>query len=58
VQTTVDGTKGVVLAEFDLEEIPVSGGAPVRRSGQLRFTMASGRQGWKIVEVTPRSFFS
>ena len=48
---------GVVLADVDLEGTPAGGGAPVRKSMRLRFTMDHGKQGWKVVEVSPRGFF-
>jgi hypothetical protein len=57
-QTTVEGARGVVLAEFEMEEIPLSGATPQRRQGQLKFEMQRGRKGWKIVDFTPRGFFS
>jgi hypothetical protein len=57
-QSTIEGARGVVLAEFDLEEIPPSGGMPQRRRGQLKFEMERGRKGWKIVDLNPRGFFS
>ena len=58
MQSTVEGSKGVVLAEFELEEIPRAGGTPQRRQGQLKFEMERGRKGWKIVDFNPRGFFS
>ncbi len=57
-QSTVEGPKGVVLVDFEMEEIPRAGGAPIRRNGQLRFEMERGRKGWKIVDFNPRGFFS
>ena len=57
-QSTVEGSKGVVLADFEMEEIPPSGGTPQRRQGQLKFEMERGRKGWKIVDFNPRGFFS
>ncbi len=57
-QSTIEGSKGVVLVDFELEEIPRTGGMPVRRSGSLRFEMERGRKGWKIVDFNPRGFFS
>jgi hypothetical protein len=57
-QSTIEGAKGVVLVDFELEEIPRDGGAPIRRSGQLKFEMERGRKGWKIVDFNPRGFFS
>jgi Ni/Co efflux regulator RcnB len=57
-QSTIEGAKGVVLVDFEMEEIPRSGGAPLRRNGQLKFEMERGRKGWKIVDFNPRGFFS
>jgi hypothetical protein len=57
-QSTIEGSKGVVLVDFDLEGIPRGGGAGVRRSSSLRFEMERGRKGWKIVDFSPRGFFS
>ena len=57
-QSTIEGPKGVVLVDFDLEEVPRAGGAPIRRNGQVKFEMERGRKGWKIVDFTPRGFLS
>ena len=57
-QSTIEGPKGVVLVDFDLEEIPRAGGAPIRRNGQVKFEMERGRKGWKIVDFNPRGFLS
>ena len=57
-QSTIEGPKGVVLVDIDLEEIPRAGGTPIRRSGQVKFEMERGRKGWKIVDFAPRGFFS
>jgi hypothetical protein len=57
-QSTIEGSKGVVLVNFDLEEVPRAGGAPIRRNGQVKFEMERGRKGWKIVDFTPRGFLS
>jgi hypothetical protein len=57
-QSTIEGPKGVVLVDFEMEEIPRSGGAPIRRNGQVKFEMERGRKGWKIVDFNPRGFFS
>ena len=53
-QSTVEGSKGVVLVDFEMEEIPRAGGTPIRRNGQLKFEMERGRKGWKIVDFNPR----
>ena len=57
-QSTIEGPKGVVLVDFQMEEVPRTGGAPIRRNGQVRFEMERGRKGWKIVDFAPRGFFS
>jgi len=57
-QSTIEGPKGVVLVDFELEEVPRAGGAPIRRNGQVKFEMERGRKGWKIVDFTPRGFLS
>jgi hypothetical protein len=57
-QSNVEGSKGVVLVDFQLEEIPRTGGAPIRRNGQVRFEMERGKKGWKIVDFNPRGFLS
>jgi len=57
-QSTIEGAKGVVLVDFEMEEIPRTGGPPLRRSGTLRFEMERGPKGWKIVDFSPRGFFS
>jgi hypothetical protein len=49
----------VVIVDFELEGQPLEEGAPpLRRNAQLRFEFVHGRNGWTIVEVTPREFFS
>jgi hypothetical protein len=57
-QSSIEGPKGVVLVDFEMEEIPRAGGAPIRRSGQVKFEMERGRKGWKIVDFNPRGFLS
>jgi len=61
-QTTTEGPKGVILVDFEMEEVPNSKtGAnvvPQRRNGQVRFELERGKKGWKIVDFSPRSFFS
>jgi len=56
--STVEGSKGVVMVDWDMEEIPKSGGSPQRRSGQIKFEMERTRKGWKIVNFNPRGIFS
>jgi hypothetical protein len=57
-QSTIEGPKGVVLVDFELEEVPRAGGAPIRRNGQVKLEMERGRKGWKIVDFNPRGFLS
>ena len=58
-QATADGTKGVALVDFEMEEIPSSGSVqPVYKHDQIRFEMQRGKKGWMIVDVKPRTFFS
>lgn len=61
-QTTTEGPKGVILVDIQMEEVPNStNGAnvvPQRREGQVRFELERGKKGWKIVDFSPRSFFS
>ena len=59
LQTTVEGSKGVVLVSFEMEEIPKTVGAqPQRKSSQVRFELERGRRGWRVVDFSPRAFFS
>jgi hypothetical protein len=58
LQTSEENDRGVVLAEFQLENEPRGGGQISRREGQLRFELERGAKGWKIVDFSPRGFFS
>ena len=58
-QTATDGPKGIALVDIQLEEIPRgSASPPIRKSGQMRFELERGKKGWKIVDFSPRNFFS
>ncbi|MFZ3214033.1 MAG: hypothetical protein WA188_21195 [Terriglobales bacterium] len=57
-QTATDGPKGIVLVDIQLEENPRGAAPPVRKSGQMRFELERGKKGWKIVDFSPRNFFS
>jgi hypothetical protein len=58
-EVTTDDQKGVVAVDFELEESAGAGSIdPLRKQDQLRFEMERGENGWKIVDVTPRTFFS
>ena len=58
VQTSEENSRGVILADFQLENEPRGGGRISRRQGQLRFELERGAKGWKIVDFNPRGFFS
>ena len=53
----IEGTKGVVLVDTELEQTPQGGGAPVRKRGQLRFELELGKKGWRVVDMRDRNFF-
>lgn len=56
---TVEGIKGVVLVDTEMEEIPRGNAAPPQRKrAQLRFELELGRKGWRVVDFRDRSFFS
>jgi len=57
-QTSIDGPKGIVLVDIQLEENPRGAAPPVRKNGQMRFELERGKKGWKIVDFSPRNFFS
>jgi len=58
-QTATDGPKGIALVDIQLEEIPRgSASPPIRKNGQIRFELERGKKGWKIVDFSPRNFFS
>jgi hypothetical protein len=57
MQTSTEDGHGVVLAEWQIEASTDSGGPPQRRDTQVRFELASGKDGWRIVDFSPRNFF-
>jgi len=58
-QSSTDGPKGIVLVDIQLEEIPRGATSPpIRKNGQMRFELERGKKGWKIVDFSPRNFFS
>ncbi len=57
LQSSVENGHGIVLADWQIEASRDSGGPPDRRDGQVRFECALGKDGWKVIELTPRSFF-
>jgi hypothetical protein len=54
----IEGTKGVILVDAQLEQTPANGGNPARKSSQLRFEIELGKKGWRITDVRDRNFFS
>jgi hypothetical protein len=54
---TEDAT-GVVLLDFEIEEVSPSSDTPVRRNDRLQLEIKKGKKGWKIVDLKPRAFFS
>ncbi len=58
LQTSEENGRGVILADFQVENEPRGGGRISRREGQLRFELVRGAKGWKIVDFNPRGFFS
>ena len=58
LQTSEEDNRGVILADFQVENEPRGGGRISRREGQLRFELERGPKGWKIVDFNPRGFFS
>ena len=57
LQATQEGSKGIVLASVEMEEVPKQGGQPQRRSSELRAQLERGKKGWRIVDFSPRNFF-
>lgn len=59
IQNSVEGPKGIVMVDFQMEEVPNgTNPSPIRKSSQIRLELERGRKGWKIVDITPRGFFS
>lgn len=53
-----EGAMGLVLLDFEIEEISRSSDTPVRRNERLQLEIKKGKKGWKIVDLKPRAFFS
>lgn len=58
VGTSVDGDKGSLAVDAEMEAQPRDGGAPAHRNEQLNFAVARTGERWKFVDLQPRSFFS
>lgn len=58
-QVAMDGRNGVALADFTIDARPTGGDQPdVRKSVSLRLVLAWDGKAWKIVNLSPREFFS
>jgi hypothetical protein len=57
LQTSQEEKRGVILADFQIENEPRGGGRLTRRQAQLRFELENTSKGWKIVDMSPRGFF-
>ena len=57
LQISKDDSRGLVLAEWQIESTRDSSGPPQRRQSQVRFELAPGKSGWQIVALSPRNFF-
>jgi hypothetical protein len=56
--TETSGESASSLVEIEVEAQPAGGNGPVtRKSGQLRVELIRAGNGWRIRELTPRSFF-
>jgi hypothetical protein len=58
VQSSFEQDKGMATVEFRLEGIPRDGSRAMRREQELTFEFIRTAKGWKIRDVSPRSFFS
>ena len=59
VSATAEGGRGTVVAEVELESVAQAGvTSPEHRSATLRLTLERGPKGWRIVDYSPRGFFT
>jgi len=57
--TAAEGGRGTVVAEVELEGVAQAGvTSPERRSATLRLILERGPKGWRIVDYSPRGFFT
>lgn len=57
-ETSLDGDKASIAVEAEMEAEPRNGGAVSRSNERLNFVAANAGDGWKFVDLQPRSFFS
>lgn len=55
--STIEGNKGIVMVDWQMEEIGREG-SPQRREGQIRFEFMRTKKGWKISDFNPRGILS
>lgn len=55
---SLEKDRGVVTAMIKLEGSPVYGDVALSREAELSFELTHTERGWKIVDVSPRNFFS
>ena len=55
---SVEQDRGQAVVMATLEATPRDGGPVVRRETKLSLEFADSQKGWKIVDISPRSFFS
>ena|SRR5581483_11360719 len=57
-QVAMQGSYGVLLADFTVDARPAGGTLPdVRKQAQLRLVLEWNNKAWKIVDLSPRTFF-
>jgi len=62
-QNMVEGSKGIILVNIQMEQIPNFSAnnqnpQPIQKNGQVRFELERGKKGWQIVDFSPRGFFT
>lgn len=55
---SLDKDHGVATVLVKLEGSPMYGDAAMRREAEMSFELTRTERGWKIVDVSPRDFFS
>jgi len=58
METAFENGRGTAAVDAEMELQPINNGKAVRQSGRLTFAAAKSGNGWKFVDIEPRSFFS
>lgn len=58
INVAVEGSKGIVTADFQMDELVRGNNKSVRTQAQLRFELVRTKKGWKVISVNPMGFFS